>query len=209
MKARVLCHNGLGFIIIRKSCTTSVKWVVREAMGLDHTGSLHTDPRLNYKPMDECGDVATVAIIRCPLRRLLSTWRNKMHDLTSDPGTERLRELGFVPGCSFEEFVRQARRVLEQEGHLRHQYQHLPERVDYMMRFEAIGDEWPLLQQHYDWLPELPIRNATQYGKASWQDYYTATTRRQVSEMYRHDLALWQALCARPAGSLEDVRWIM
>lgn len=208
MIARVLCLNDIGFIMIRKSCTTSIKWVVREAMGLEHDVSLHTDDRLQYRPLNQLGDIKTVAIIRCPHQRLLSTWRNKMHDQKNHAGAARLRSLGLRVGCTFEGFIERAELIIEQEGHLRHQYMHLPRRVDYMLRFENIESGWLLLQCKFPALPDLPKRNATNYGRPSWRDYYTAKTEKKVSEMYSTDIALWQVLNNRKEGSLEDARWI-
>jgi predicted transcriptional regulator YdeE len=198
--SKVLKCGELGFVMLRKSCTTSLKNVTREYYGLDNSEHIHKDKRLRY---GSGKGLKTVCIIRDPRTRILSAWQNKMHDQKSH-GKNELVSLGFKQGCTFEDFVNHARYVYKKEAHIQPQVEQIPSKIDYVLCFERIDEDWQKLQVIYDWLPNLNINNSAKYDKKNWRKYYTPEILKTVKKMYRADFELWDKV--RDSEGLCDPR---
>lgn len=201
----VLHHNGLGFLMIRKCATTSIKVAMLEGMGHERQPSIHRDSRLQYCTLEDAKPLKLVAVIRNPYERLVSAWRNKMHDQADHPGADRFKALGVQPGCTFTDFVKQIEPYIQREGHIRPQHKHLPARVEYMIRFEALEYEWSYLQKEHSWLPGVGHFN--QSVRDDFFTYYDEPTFDKVTQLYKTDIDLSIALSSRQTGTLRDVRW--
>lgn len=180
-------------MMIRKCCTTSIKSAVLSAMNVREKGDIHRERQLNY--VDEApGNVKVVAVVRDPVTRLISAWRHRMWEAAESFGSEHLRSLGVEPYCSLDEFLDQIEPVMHLEGHVMPQVDQLPDRVDYMLQFERIGEQWPVMHRYG--LGALPHRNTTKPHPVDCAD--------RIREMYRDDVELWEKVCAR--DGLEDPR---
>lgn len=208
MTELVLHHRGLGFVMVRKACTTSIKRAVLAAMGHEPGPDIHADDRLQYCMVSEAPvlGLGMVATIRHPLGRLVSTWRNKVHDEADQPGGAHLQALGVPARCTFAEFVDALADVHTQEAHTRPQVSALPPCLDYVLQFERIADQWPRIQSVYPWLPALGLSNRTRYDKPQWLDYYDGATYEKAAALYADDLRLWAALDVRAHDDITDPR---
>jgi hypothetical protein len=147
-----------------------------------------------------------VAVIRDPLERAISNWKNKMWD-QADNGRQRekWKTLGFTVRSTFEEYLDQLQPVLMKDGHIKPQVNHLPLQVDYMLNMGEMKEQWSQLQSIYPWLPDLPMRNVTQYEKENLSDYLTESSEKLLRQIYAKDFSLYESLQQRREG-LHDLR---
>ena len=191
--------------MIRKNCTSSIKWAFLQAMGLKHIKNIHMNPHLIYKGIRQLNGEKVAAIIRNPLERALSNWQNKLW-AQADNGRQRKtwERLGFKVRCSFDEYVERLQFVFMQDGHIKPQVHHLPLGVDYMLCMDDMPAQWEQLQESHPWLPKLPVRNCTKYTAQPEEDL-TPRTKELLDRIYAKDLTLYDALLRRGKG-LQDVR---
>jgi dermatan 4-sulfotransferase 1 len=123
----------------------------------------------------------TVAFVRDPLDRLLSTY--------SRQGGFRRHQI--PANISFADFVHRIAELPDQRSdrHIRSQHAFITDRqgivVEHVGRFEQLESEWNDLMGRFGF-PALPKRNTSTHGP--YQDAYTPALARIAAERYRRDI---------------------
>lgn len=206
----VLICKDLGFIMLRKCASTSIKGAVREALGYKPRGGIHKDPRLKYFSYKEAekNKLKMIAIIRNPEERCLSAWRNKLHDQSTHPGSNGLKKL-FPRHCDFDTFLEILPSVIEKDNHIKQQTKQIPNKVSFMLNLDFIERDWNLLRNNFDYLPELEVHNKSLLPKEKVKEFCSDKHSKIIRNIYADDFRLYNLLLNRKENTLDDARWII
>lgn len=194
----MLIHeHRLVLMLICKSGNTSIKWAVAEAMGLGPTH--RTDlyfPTPNIENAMSFADEGYLAlsVIRHPLARLASCWRDKVADPNRFHRPFRHKYGGaIIPGMSFGDWVRFVAETPDgiADQHFR------------SMSWDLVFGDWTpetIRIERPDWWADLRGRIRSHCGLdigaqrhenstgGDWQGEYTMELRRIACDRYREDL---------------------
>ena len=127
--------------------------------------------------------------VRNPWDKMVSVWR---FFVTRNPATIKRRVDIFTEffgkpkaQVTFEEFIRSIN--IFKNHHWELQIRFIPESVDFVGRFEKIGDGVREIEKHIGIKLRMPKVNTTQHGH--YRTYYTDELKDIVSEMYAPDIA--------------------
>ena len=153
----------------------------------------HTVPKISVRDIAS-GDWLAIAIVRHPLTRLQSCWKEKVRD---NPNMVVLEHLPNQRPTDFETFVEHIVAVPDEQADLHFRSQHCSmmwnekPQWDMILQLEHIGDTWPLVQarvrEHSGWeLGEFPHYNETKDTPE-----YSEHTRALAIERYAMDFHLF------------------
>ena len=152
----------------------------------------HTVPKMNVRKITK--DWLAIAIVRHPLTRLQSCWKEKVRD---HPNMVVLEHLPNQQPCDFNTFVKCIAEVPDENADLHFRSQHcsmmwngLP-KWDYIVKLEEISDEWPKMREavfeHSGWqLGDFPHKNQTEGHPA-----FSPFTLKLAKERYKEDFELF------------------
>lgn len=127
--------------------------------------------------------------VRNPFDRLASCYRHviqkgAMKNIQDHPDLHR--------GMSFEEFIDVISKIEEKDMdiHFRPQYTFIPEKPDYIGKFETLNDDYLIICKKIGIKPpQLLHENKT--DKTIYKDYYTQTIIKKVVKLYKKDFKLF------------------
>ena len=187
----VIIRERIVFFCIPKCANASVKQVFHETFG-----------ELRYWPKERIRDLdgyLTIAIVRDPFERAISTWAHKILELGPEEDRFRYGEW-FQLGMTFREYCETVAVLpdpdidvhFQSQAHLIALERHtIP---DYVYRFESLPDSWfniqDLVLRHcYAPLPSLPQMNSTTIDR--WPLRADLRCRELINRRYVADYAIW------------------
>jgi hypothetical protein len=189
----VIVRERIAFFCIPKCANASVKQVFHETFG-----------QLRYWSKERIRDLdgyLTMAIVRDPFERAISTWAHKILEL--GPEEDHFRygkwfELGMtflqfcetvaeIPDPDIDVHFQSQAHLIAMEGHT------IPE---YVYRFESLLNSWSniqdlVLRHCYAPLPSLPHLNATEINR--WPLRANLRCRELINRRYGADYQIWEA----------------
>ena len=188
----VITEERIAFFCIPKCANASVKQVFHETFG-----------QLRYLSKERIRGLdgyLTIAIVRDPFERAISTWAHKILEL--GPEEDRFRyDEWFTLGMTFPQYCETVAEIPDSGIDVHFQSQaHLiavkgvtvPE---YVYRFESLPDSWSniqdlVLRHCYAPLPSLPQMNATAIDR--WPLRADLRCRELINRRYAADYQIWE-----------------
>ncbi len=189
----IITEERIAFFCIPKCANASVKQVFHKTFG-----------KLRYWPKERIlrlHGYLTIAIVRDPFERAISTWAHKILELGPEEGRFRYGEW-FTLGMTFQEYCETVDLIPDVDIDVHFQSQaHLIALdghtiPDYVFRFESLPDSWSKIQdfvlRHCNApLPSLPQRNAVDIDR--WSLRADIRCRELIDARYPADRAIWEA----------------
>jgi hypothetical protein len=183
------------YISIPKCACTSIKIAIETHFGLAPAEMVHNRSWPSCQPATDAipADYFVWSVVRHPLDRFVSTWKNKCH--SDDPAWPAVVSDVYRPllRCTFREFVRAIRSIgslEESDSHLRPQSMWLRKHaVDCLVPLPHLEHEWPILSGRTG-LGSLPHVNASNHEPPA--EHYNRQDAEAVLGMYQSDLPYWE-----------------
>ncbi len=133
-------------------------------------------------------EAVTFAFVRNPFDRLASCFRHvikkgSMQNIQENPN--------FYRDMSFKDFVDEIEKteIQNMDIHFRPQYTFIPEKPDYLGKFENLKEDFEELSKRIGLSVELTHENKT--DKTIYKDYYTEEIIKKVVKIYKKDFELF------------------
>jgi hypothetical protein len=182
----VVSYKGLSICTIAKCGTTSIRDAFLRAQGIEKENIIdYSDLTVSDR---KYADGYKVAFIRHPIDRAISCWSSKLKSESVADRSGFLISCGFRVGCSLKQYIDDLEEYRHKDKHTDDQYKYLASDMDYIGRFEDISKHWKILQNKFQWLPDLRHLNRT-----NWINIDQKTSDRLLS-IYRTDYMLWQSI---------------
>lgn len=192
---------GLAIPCIPKCANRSIKTALLKSQGIENPPyRLHKHKALNLGNETEGYYVA--AFLRHPITRMHSLWHDKVVCDKGAPSAQ-LHKLGLVPSMSFDQFIEKAVTVKDYNVHLRPQYRHLPNRVDFFGTVESLDRDWRLLQRRFPWLADIEHTNRS--GRQTDIPPVGDKTLKLLEAHYREDFALYEEV-SKGMSEIKDIK---
>ena len=188
------CCNvaDLSLCCIPKNASTSIKRALITSSGKDPDAvpNFHSHPALN-RTHPKCAKGLKVAVIRNPVDRAVSNWRNKLwRNGLDNASTRSFLSLGFKMQMSLTDYIQHLPSVINKNAHTIRQAYFLHEQMDVLAPMEKIQDLWDWLKIGRPWLEDLPLLNKTELPqgfKPSGEDIS------RLQDIYRQDMEIYAA----------------
>lgn len=128
------------------------------------------------------------AFVRNPFDRLISCFKH----VIQKGALERINDdPKFYREMPFNEFVQQINQQTTQQMdiHVRPQYTYIPEKPDFLGRFESLEEDFKKLCEKLNVRLDLPHKNFTH--KTNYKDYYDDKTLELVQKIYEKDFNIF------------------
>lgn len=151
--------------------------------------------------VDAAGDYFVFTVVRNPLERLVSCYKDKIVQAKEKGKPSPLEwylDGYLMRSKNFADFVGRVKWIPEKlhDSHFASQYNIIYNRriggkavvsrvPDYIGRFERLNEDWQLIKERFD-IGEIPHHNAT--SKDNWRDYYDVKTAKLVYKLYQKDI---------------------
>jgi hypothetical protein len=151
-----LRESGIVLMLLPKIANTSIKVALAKAYKIDGVENIHDRGLFEYVSKREAQSFPIrIAIVRDPLDRLVSCFRDKFLGATNEDFLAGFRRRGWTPGMTFEAFVEAVAELPDTDcrGVLQHIRSMSADLVsnekiipNIIFRFESLREEWQVLQ---------------------------------------------------------------
>jgi len=150
-------------------------------------------------PLEKVKDYFKFTIIRDPLSRLVSCYKNKVTDTNwlemifeRTEGNFPLEELLNISFPDFVYWLQESEQNLKKDSHWIPYVNVIPTEIDFIARLENIEEDFKIIAEKIGISGhEFPRANKESY-ESPWQDYYTNELKEIVANLYSEDIELYE-----------------